>query len=59
MIVIADTSPINYLVRINEIDLLPALFGRIIVPPLRLRGAERESRAGGGATLDSRPAGLA
>jgi predicted nucleic acid-binding protein len=27
MVVIADTSPINYLVRIEEIDLLPALFG--------------------------------
>ena len=26
MVVIADTSPINYLVRIEEIDLLPALF---------------------------------
>lgn len=33
MIVIADTSPINYLVRIEEIDLLPALFGDVIIPP--------------------------
>jgi predicted nucleic acid-binding protein len=29
--VIADTSPINYLVQIDAIDLLPKLFGRIVV----------------------------
>jgi predicted nucleic acid-binding protein len=33
MIVIADTSPINYLVRIEKIDLLPALFGTVVIPP--------------------------
>ncbi len=32
MVVVADTGPINYLVRIGEIELLPALFGRIIIP---------------------------
>ncbi len=32
MIVIADTSPINYLVLIGEQDLLAALFGRVIIP---------------------------
>jgi predicted nucleic acid-binding protein len=32
MIVVADTSPLNYLVLIDEIDLLPALFGQVIVP---------------------------
>jgi predicted nucleic acid-binding protein len=33
MIVIADTSPINYLVRIEQIDLLPELFGQVFIPP--------------------------
>jgi len=33
MIVIADTSPINYLIRIGSIDVLPALYGRVLVPP--------------------------
>lgn len=33
MIVIADTSPINYLVLIGSVDLLPQLYGRILVPP--------------------------
>jgi predicted nucleic acid-binding protein len=32
MIVVADTSPLNYLLLIDEIDLLPALFGRVILP---------------------------
>ncbi len=32
MIVIADTSPINYLILIEAIDILPKLFGDVIVP---------------------------
>jgi predicted nucleic acid-binding protein len=32
MIVIADTGPINYLILIQEIQVLPALYGRILVP---------------------------
>jgi predicted nucleic acid-binding protein len=31
-LVIADTSPINYLLVIGHIDILPALFGRVILP---------------------------
>ena len=32
MIVVADTSPLNYLVLIDEVDLLPALFGQVLLP---------------------------
>jgi predicted nucleic acid-binding protein len=32
MIVVADTSPLNYLLLIDEIELLPAIFGRVILP---------------------------
>ena len=32
MIVVADTSPINYLLMIGQIDLLPRLFEQIIIP---------------------------
>ena len=32
MIAVADTSPLNYLVLIDEIHLLPALFEKILVP---------------------------
>ena len=37
MIVIADTTPLNYLVLIQHEDLLPRLFGRVlrrIAPPM-------------------------
>lgn len=32
MIVVADTSPINYLLLINEIEILPKLYGTVVVP---------------------------
>ena len=32
MIVVSDTSPINYLLLIDQIDLLPCLFEQIIIP---------------------------
>jgi predicted nucleic acid-binding protein len=31
-VVIPDTSPINYLVLIGEISLLPRLYGKILIP---------------------------
>jgi len=31
-LVVADTSPIRYLVRIGQIELLPRLFERIFIP---------------------------
>ena len=31
-VVVADTSPLRYLVIIGEIDLLPRLFGQVIIP---------------------------
>jgi predicted nucleic acid-binding protein len=33
MIVIADTTPLNYLVLIDHSDLLPRLYGRVLIPP--------------------------
>jgi predicted nucleic acid-binding protein len=33
MVVVADTSPINYLVLIDQIELLTRLYGRILIPP--------------------------
>jgi predicted nucleic acid-binding protein len=33
MIVVSDTSPLNYLILIGEEELLPAFFSRVIVPP--------------------------
>jgi len=33
MVVVADTSPINYLVLIAQIELLTQLYNRILIPP--------------------------
>ena len=32
MLVVADTSPLNYLVWIESVEVLPRLFGKVIVP---------------------------
>lgn len=33
MIVVADTSPLVVLINIGSIDLLPTLYGRVLIPP--------------------------
>jgi predicted nucleic acid-binding protein len=33
MIVIADASPLRYIVLIQEVHLLPILYGTIVLPP--------------------------
>jgi len=30
--VVADTSPLNYLILIDHINLLPQLYGRVLIP---------------------------
>lgn len=37
MIVVSDTSPIRYLIEIDAVDVLRALFGTIAVPPAVLK----------------------
>lgn len=32
-VVVADTSPLNYLILIGSIDILPRLYGAVVVPP--------------------------
>ena len=32
MIVVSDTSPLNYLILTDSIDVLPAIFGRVYAP---------------------------
>jgi len=32
LLVVADTSPIRYLVQIDHIELLAQLFGRVLIP---------------------------
>jgi predicted nucleic acid-binding protein len=33
MIVVADTSPLRYLALVDCLDVLPGMFGRVVVPP--------------------------
>jgi predicted nucleic acid-binding protein len=40
MLVVADTSPINYLLLIQHELLLPALYTQVIIPPAVLRELE-------------------
>lgn len=36
-LVISDTTPLNYLILIGQVDILRLLFGRLIVPPAVIR----------------------
>jgi predicted nucleic acid-binding protein len=31
-VVVADTSPLNYLILIDAVELLPRLYGNIVIP---------------------------
>jgi predicted nucleic acid-binding protein len=42
MIIVSDTSPINYLVLIREIELLPKLFGEVVIPQAVLDELKQE-----------------
>ncbi len=37
MLVVSDASPLNILIRIRYVDILPVLFGEVIVPPTVVR----------------------
>ncbi len=43
MIVVSDTSPILNLTRIGRLEILPALYGQVLIPP----GVEKELRGSG------------
>jgi hypothetical protein len=32
MLVIADTSPLNYLVWIESVEILPQIYGKVVIP---------------------------
>jgi predicted nucleic acid-binding protein len=44
MLVIADTTPLRYLVVLGQVDLLPTLFGQVIIP-LAVVGELQHSKA--------------
>jgi predicted nucleic acid-binding protein len=48
-VVVADTSPLNYLVLIQEIDLLAQLYGEVLVPDVviaELRDSDAPAEVG-------------
>ncbi len=42
MIVVADTTPVNYLILIGEIELLPSIYQRVLIPPAVQRELQHE-----------------
>ena len=42
MIVIADASPLNYLIIVGESEILPKLFGRVLIPAGVFRELQRD-----------------
>ena len=58
-LVVADTGPLNYLVLINAIELLPKLFEKVFTPEAVRGRTLRPGRAGGCARLGGAAAGMA
>jgi predicted nucleic acid-binding protein len=42
VIVVADATPLHYLILIEHANVLPALYGRVIVPPAVIKELEHE-----------------
>ena len=55
MIDVSDTSPLNYLVLIEAVEVLPALFGRVVVPPAVIEELQAQGAARMPSTPGSRP----
>ena len=47
MLVVADTSPLRYLILIEHVHVLPALYGDVIVPPAVVRELTADTDAEG------------
>lgn len=45
-LVVADTSPIFYLLSIDRIDILPQLFGKVLVPDRQTAVSSRGTQRG-------------
>jgi predicted nucleic acid-binding protein len=46
MVVVADTSPLNYLIQIEQQELLRRFFGQVLIPGAVLAELQRESAPG-------------
>lgn len=59
MIVIADTTPVSYLILINEINILALLYGRVIIPMAVFEELRKFFSSTGCSDLDGTTPGLA
>jgi predicted nucleic acid-binding protein len=44
MIVVSDTTPLNYLILVDAIEVLPAIFGSVYAPPQVIAELKRSRR---------------
>ena len=51
-VVVSDTTPLNYLILLGHIEILPQLFGKLLVPPAVIREMQHPQNAEGGFRLD-------
>jgi hypothetical protein len=51
MLVVADTSPLNYLVWIQQDTLLPILYDRVVIPPAVYEELQRPETPARGAAV--------
>ena len=58
ILVVADTSPIHYLVLIEAVQLLPQLCDRVILPRGRACRTHAPGRSGGGEEVGRHAASL-
>ena len=59
MIVVSDTSPFGDLVLIEEVEVLPAIFGQVVIPPAVVEELQAPAAPDAVKDLDSGPFELA
>ena len=59
MIVVSDTTPLNYLILIGQQDVLPVLFSRVVAPPAVLAECRMPERRGSRREMGGSAASLA
>jgi predicted nucleic acid-binding protein len=59
MIVIADTSPLHYLILLDHTEVLQRLYGSVIIPEGVVRELQAEKNPGACPTVDHNATGMA
>ena len=59
MIVVSDTTPLNYLILTEAIHVLPAIFGRVYAPPAVIEELFASEEPGSGSDMGEQPRRMA